>query len=112
MILAEKLVLLSLDPERGKPAPGVEPARLRTGAATALLAELVLHGSLSGNERGLVLDERLPDFHPLLSETTRALHGHPAGLDPADAVRRVARANSGLVARLINNLVARDILHD
>jgi hypothetical protein len=110
MILAEQLVLLALDPERGRIAPGIAPERLRTGAVAALLAELVLHGRLAETPQGLVLDDTLPDFHPMLAATSRAF-GREA-LTVPDALRKVERASGALVRRLIASLVARDILHD
>jgi hypothetical protein len=111
MTLAEQLVLFALDPVRGKPAAGIVPARLRRGTAAAILAELVLHHRLRGDpERGVVADA-LPDYNPLLGEATELLRegGAPVPID--EATLRVERGIAKLERRVIDSLVARDLLH-
>jgi hypothetical protein len=111
MILAEQLVLLSLDPDQGRFARGIDRERLRRGAAAAILAELVLHKRLVGDVNGVRLSDSLPDFHPMLAEAVRALrHGGTLTIDAA--VDRVAHGIGSLLQRLLDSLVARDILHE
>lgn len=112
MILAEELVLLALDPDRGAVARGVDPVRLRRAAAAAVLGELLLHKRVNSTADGLSLSDPLPDFHPLLTEASRILGRRTRPIPPEEAIDRVASGIGGLTKRLLRSLVARDILHD
>jgi len=111
MTLAEQYVLYALDPMRGRPAAGVSGAALRLGTAAAILAELVLHHRLRGDCSGGVVVDALPDYNPLLVEASALLHKAGGPVPVADAVHRVARGIPGLERRVIDSLVARDLLH-
>jgi hypothetical protein len=112
MILAEELVLLSLDSDRGRIANGIAKRALLRGAAGAILAEMVLRKRINAVPGGLTLADSLPDFHPLLSEAGRLLARERGAIPEAVAIQRVAHGISGLLRRLLRSLVARDILHD
>ena len=112
MILAEELVLLSLDSDRGRIANGIDKRSLLRGAAGAILAEMVLRKRVHAAPGGIALSDSLPDFHPLLSEATRLLARERGAIAESLAIRRVASGISGLLRRLLHSLVARDILHD
>jgi hypothetical protein len=112
MILAEELVLLSLDPDRGAVARGIDVDRLRRAAAAAILGELILHRRINSGPDGLMLSDPLPDFHPLLAEASRIIGRHTRPLAREDAIGRIANGIGGLIKRLLRSLVARDILHD
>ena len=112
MILAEELVLLSLDSDRGRIANGIARQALLRGAAGAILAELVMRKRIHPMPGGLSLSDSLPDFHPLLTEATRVLARERGAISEATAIQRVAGGISGLLQRLLRSLVARDILHD
>lgn len=109
MIIAEQLVLLALDPEKGLLAPGVRRDALERGACACLLADLVLSRRVARRGRGIARLDDLPDFNLLLESAGRAL---PAGeTSVVDALARIASAGGGLVGRLLDSLVARDVLH-
>lgn len=112
MIVAEQLVLLALEPERGVFARGVQPVRLRSGAAAAILADMILHKRIARSGDGIELADALPDFHPLLSEGAVLLAHGPRQRSIADAIHRVERGIGSLLKRLLRSLTARDILHD
>lgn len=111
MILAEELVLLSLDSDRGRIATGIEKNLLLRGAAGAILAEMVLRKRIHSMPGGIALSDSLPDFHPLLTEAARLLARERGAIPEAQAIARVAHGISGLLQRLLSSLVARDILH-
>ena len=111
MTLAEQYVLYALDPMRGRPAAGVDGAALRRGTAAAILAELVLHHRLRGDAaRGVVVDA-LPDYNPLLVEASALLHRDAGPVPITEAIERIARGIPRLERRVIDSLVARDLLH-
>ncbi len=112
MILAEELVLLSMDPDRGVVARGIDVDRLRRASAAAILGELLLHKRINTSADGLMLSDPLPDFHPLLGEASRIIGRHTRPLAFEAAIGRVATGIGGLIKRLLRSLVARDILHD
>lgn len=111
MTLAEQLVLLALDPLRGKPALGVVVSRLRRGTAAAILAELVLHHRLLAVGDLVAMADALPDYHPLLGEAGPLISRGGAPISAAEAVRRVERGIPDLVGRVRDSLVARDLIH-
>lgn len=111
MTLAEQLVLLALDPLRGKPALGVVVSRLRRGTAAAILAELVLHHRLLAIGDRVAMADALPDYHPLLGEAGPLISRGGAPVSPAEGVRRVERGIPDLVGRVRDSLVARDLIH-
>ena len=55
MILAEELVLLSLDSDRGRIANGIDKRALLRGAAGAILAEMVLRKRVHDAPGGIAL---------------------------------------------------------
>jgi hypothetical protein len=111
MTLAEQLMLLAMDPVRGRFAAGIVPARLRRGTAGAILAELVLHHRLLAFGDRVALADTLPDYQPLLGEAVPLLARGGAPLSIAEALDRIERGIGGLVARVREALVSRDLLH-
>ena len=109
MIIAEQLVLLALEPEHGVLAPGIRRDALARGACACLLADLVLSRRVARRGRGLARLDDLPDFNPFLEAAARALPAGEAGVPEALAL--IAAANGALVRRLLESLVARDVLH-
>lgn len=111
MTLAEQLVMLALDPERGVFARGIDVGRLRRAIAAAVLFELALHGRVQGDEQGVTATTSLPDFNPQLDAAANRLIAAGGRVPLADAVDMVRRTLGNSTKRLISALVARDILH-
>jgi hypothetical protein len=111
MILAEQLVLLALEPESGAFARGLDPRRLRIGAAASIVGEMALHKRLARAAGGMELSDALPDFHPMLAEGTALLARVGRSFSADEAISRVSSGISGLLQRLLRSLNARDILH-
>ena len=110
MIIAEQLVLLALDPERGTFSPSISRKALAHGACAAVLADLVLSRRVARRGRGIALLDNLPDFNPLPDAAGKALAASDTGID--DAMGRIARKLRGIERRLLASLVARDVVHD
>jgi hypothetical protein len=112
MNLAEQLVLLALDPEKGVLARGIERRPLRRGIAAAVLAQLALHGRLRGEADTVAVSDNLPDFQPLLDEAATRLASERTEMPVDDAVSLVDGTLGDSVKRVLRSLVARDVLHD
>lgn len=111
MTLAEQYVLLALDPLRGKPAAGIVPASLRRGTSAAILVELVLHHRIAVSHGEVTVAAALPDFHPLLGEAVPLLSRGGGPIAVGEAIARIERGIPHLVDRVLDSLVARDLLH-
>jgi hypothetical protein len=109
MIIAEQLVLLALDPERGTFSHGINRKALARGACAAVLADLVLSRRVARRGRGIALLDNLPDFNPLLDAAGKALASSDTGI--GDAIERIARKLGSIEGRLLASLVARDVVH-
>jgi hypothetical protein len=112
MNLAEQLLILALDPERGVPARGVDARRLQRGLAGAVLAELAVNGRLRGDASGVTVGDNLPDVNPLLQEAAARLAQERRPIAVGEAVSLVERTLGNAAKRATRSLVARDILHD
>jgi hypothetical protein len=109
MIIAEQLVLLALDPERGTFARGIDGRAVSRGACACLLAELVLSRRVARRGRGIARLDNLPVFNPLLDAAGKALPA--AEVSVPDALARIAGVAGSINRRLLDGLVSRDVLH-
>ncbi|EIV90741.1 hypothetical protein FraQA3DRAFT_0139 [Frankia sp. QA3] len=107
MLLAEDLLLLALDPDRGTP---VNSSRQPLGVALcgALVAELGLAGLIEEDGRRLAPVGIRPK-HPLLADVHAAL-GTVRGRRAADQLRRLDGAIGGVWSRVVDGLVDADVL--
>lgn len=109
MIIAEQLLLLALDPERGVFARGVASAAVARGACACLLADLVLSRRVARRGRGIARLDNLPVFNPLLDAAGKALPQSEVSV--GDALQRIGAVAGAINRRLLDGLVSRDILH-
>ncbi len=107
MLLAEDLLLLALDPDRGTP---VNSSRQPLGVALcgALVAELGLAGLVTEDGRRLAPIGARP-AHPLLADVHAAL-GTVRGRRAADQLRRLDGAVGGVWSRVVDGLVDTGVL--
>jgi hypothetical protein len=110
VLIAERFLLLSLDPAHGTLAISRDRADPGALCAAALFLELVVQRRLHLRPPNLVLEDRLPPAHPLLDAAAKALHDR-TGEGVANAIARVERRLSPLPVRLLEGLVRRDFLH-
>ena len=111
MLIAERFVLLALDPHSGRIALARRDTRADALCAAALLIELLLQQRLAVDAaQRWQVDTTLPSSQVLLSAATAALASTPAPTT-ADALRRVERRLAPLAGQLLEGLYRRDLLH-
>ncbi len=111
-MLAERLLLLCWDAQRGTPVAGVQAKQLNRALAAAILAELVLRRRLDGTADALCVPDNLPDYTVLISEGAAILRRNGNPISVTAAVHLLSSRMSRLRERVIASLVARDILHE
>lgn len=111
MLIAERFVLLALDPHAGRITLTRRDTRADTLCAAALLIELLLQQRLSVDAtQHWQADITLPSSQVLLSAAASALASAPAPTT-AEALRRVERRLAPLTGELLEGLYRRDFLH-
>lgn len=111
MLIAEQLMLLLLDPERGEldvRRDATDPDRL---AAAAVLLDLAEQRNLSHRNAQVAFHARFPSGHPLLQSAGEALASAGPGV-PIGAALDLIETRARPVARsLLDGLYRRDHLH-
>ena len=111
MLIAEQLMLLLLDPERGEldvRRDATDPDRL---AAAAVLLDLAEQRNLGHRNGQVVFHARFPSGHPLLKTVGEALGSAGPGV-PIGAALDLVETRARPVARsLLDGLYRRDHLH-
>lgn len=111
MLLAEELLLLALDPEKGKPVNSSRAA-VTVGMNGALIAELALDGRVELDGERFVPVGPAPG-HPLLAEASRHLdrmRGDRKVKRAADQIRALDKALGGTWDRVVGGLVESRVL--
>lgn len=108
MLLAEELLLLTIDPAGGLVGAGAN-ASSRDAMARALLVELVSHGAVIIEGGRLRVVDPLPQAHRLLTLSLRVL-GEEA-LAPAVAISRLRRRLWEARSEFLDGFVRLGILH-
>ena len=111
MLIAERFVLLMLDPSSGRVAAPRRSEDIDLLCAAALLLDLAAQQRLSGHlPDRLQIDARLPSNHTLLTAAADALAAlpHPSS---KEALHQVERRLVPLAHRVREGLVRRDLLH-
>ncbi|UXI69382.1 GPP34 family phosphoprotein [Tahibacter amnicola] len=110
MLIAERFLMLVLDPTRGTLALARHDEDTASLCAAGLLLELVAQRRLVASHQRLVLDDSLPPNHPLLGQAGAVL-GSLVRPDAATAIAQVARRVAHLPRTLLDSLCRRDLLH-
>ncbi len=111
MLIAEQLILLLLDPERGEldvRRDATDPDRL---AAAALLLDFAEQRNLSYRNGQVAFHSRFPSGHPLLKATGEALAAAGPGLPLISALDLIETRTANLARALLGGLHRRDLLH-
>jgi hypothetical protein len=111
VLIAEQLMLLLLDPERGElevRRDATDPDRL---AAAALLLDLAEQRNLSHRNGHVAFNRRLPSGHPLLVIAGDALAGAGPGLPLTSALDLIETRTRPTSRVLLEGLHRRDLLH-
>lgn len=109
MLLAERFVLLLIDPQRGELRAPRRTAELDALCATALLVELLAQQRVRARDRRLVAASDLPASHPLLDSAHACLGRH--AVLASQAIAAVVNHTESLPQRLCDSLYRRDVLH-
>lgn len=109
MLIAERLLLLCLDPVHGTLRSERPDTPFGALCAATLLIELQVHGRLRYARDMLRAEASLPTAHPLLTAALRALGTAPQ--PAAEAVRLVEQALRPLPRRLLDTLARGDLVH-
>jgi len=109
MLLAERFVLLLLDPDSGEFNAPHRKADLDVLCAAGLLIELVSQQRLRAQGQRLIASGSLPASHPLLDGAHTALgrHAEPA----AHCLTHLVKLQAPLPQQLCDGLYRRDVLH-
>ena len=111
MLIAEQLMLLLLDPERGEldvRRDATDPDRL---AAAAILLDLAENRNLVHRNGQVGFHARFPPGHPLLSVAGDALRAAGPGVPLASALDLVETRTRPVARALLDGLHRRDLLH-
>ena len=111
MLIAEQLMLLLLDPERGEldvRHDATDPERL---AAAAVLLDLAEQRNLSHRNGRVAFHARFKPGHPLLASAGAALAGAGPGVPLASALDLVETRTAPVARALLDGLHRRDLLH-
>jgi hypothetical protein len=109
MLLAERIVLLTIDPQRGELRAPKRTAELNELFAAALLVELLAQLRVQARGNRLVAVGDMPASHPLLDRAHSCL-GRNAVL-ANQAIAAVLHGSDSLPQRLCDGLYRRDLLH-
>lgn len=110
MLIAERFLLLALDPADGTLTVARDRADPGALCAAALLMELVVQRRLHWRAPNLVLEDRLPPAHHLVDSAAKALRDR-TGDGIANAIARIERRLAPLPIALLEGLFRRDFLH-
>jgi hypothetical protein len=111
VLIAEQLMLLLLDPERGEldvRRDATDPDRL---AAAAILLDLAENRNLVHRNGQVAFHARFPPGHPLLSAAGDALRAAGPGVPLASALDLVETRTRPVARTLLDGLHRRDLLH-
>ena len=111
MLIAERFVLLALDPQSGRIVLPHPDTRADTLCAAGLLVDLFAQKRLSFDAaRRLAVDTTLPSQHAILNDALNALAAIPRA-SAAEAILQVERRLAPLDRHLLDALYRRDVLH-
>ena len=111
MLIAEQLMLLCVDPQRG------DFNRLRSRvdvnllSAAALILDLHEQRRLIYKGRHIAIEAMLPTTHPQLASAAQVLAGPVNGLPAAAAIDLLVARLNPIGRRLMESLFRRDVLH-
>jgi len=111
VLIAEQLMLLLLDPERGEldvRHEATDPDRL---AAAALVLDLAEQRNLSHRNGHVAFHPRFPSGHPLLGVAGEALAGAGPALPLGAALDLIETRTRPMSRLLLDGLHRRDLLH-
>lgn len=110
MLIAEQLMLVSIEPVKGVFESSRSHLDVDTlAAAAALLLDLAEQKRLRFNAGYVAIETNLPSSHAQLTAASQALTGHPMRIDAA--IELLVSRLSPIGGALLDSLFRRDVLH-
>lgn len=111
MLIAEQLVLLCINPQRGEFELGRTHADMNALAAAAVLLDFCEQKRLRYSKQHVAVDGKMPTTHPQLEAAAHVLAGPANGLPIAAAIDLMVTRLHPLATHLLESLFRRDVLH-
>jgi golgi phosphoprotein 3 len=108
LTLAEELLLVALDDQRGTLLP-LPPFSMEVASAAALVMDLSLLGRIDTDSRALTVISAAPTGNPLLDDVLEQISADPGASSTAEWLQRLA-TSTALRDRIIQALVDRGVL--
>jgi hypothetical protein len=111
MLIAETMVLLALETASGEVRPALKALHDKRLLVCALMMELAVQTRIGLRQHRVVVLDRLPSRHPLVTAALQALISVSGQLQMEPAISHVEKAVPGLLDDVTEGLVRRDWLH-
>lgn len=111
MLIAEQLMLLCIDPQRGEFDASLAHVDMNSLAAAALILDLAEQRRLRYKSGHVAVEALLPTTHPQLAHAAQVLAGPVNGLRMGAAIELLVSRLPQLSRHLLESLFRRDVLH-
>jgi hypothetical protein len=111
MLIAEQLMLLCIDPQRGDFEVARTHADINSLAAAALILDLAEQHRLRFKNGHIALEASLPTTHPQLAQAAQILSGPANGLPMSAAIELLVTRMHPVARHLLESLFRRDVVH-
>lgn len=111
MLIAEQLMLLCLEPERGDIDLSRAHADMNTLSAAALILDLAEQRRLRYKSGHIAVEAVLPTTHPQLAAAAQVLSGPTNGLPMGAAIELLVTRLNPISRHLLESLFRRDVVH-
>lgn len=111
MLIAEQLMLLCIDPQRGEFDASLAHVDINSLAAAALILDLAEQRRLRYKSGHVAIEGLLPTTHPQLAHATQILAGPSNGLRLGAAIELLVSRLSPISKHLLESLFRRDVVH-
>lgn len=111
MLIAEQLMLLCIDPQRGEFDASLAHVDVNSLAAAALILDLAEQRRLRYKSGHVAIETLLPTTHPQLSHAAQVLAGPVNGLRMGAAIELLVSRLNPVSRHLLESLFRRDVLH-
>lgn len=111
MLIAEQLMLLCLDPQRGDFDLTRAHADINTLSAAALILDLAEQRRLRYKAGYVAVEAVLPTTHPQLAAAAQVLSGPANGLPMGAAIELLVARLNPISRHLLESLFRRDVVH-
>jgi hypothetical protein len=108
--LAEELLLITLDDESGKLLDSIKPFAFDIAVAAALIMDLSLHGRLDTDTKKLFVVSAAPTGNAILDQALSEIAAENSALSTSEWLSKIARNRDGVSERIIESLIAKDVL--